>query len=158
MDTGTRFTCRTRISAISEAFHRLPFLQGRTIEQRYDLSMFAWFPLNDMPCWLWQGWTDEKGYGRVRWGEQKSARVHRVTFETLRYETPLVIDHLCRVRHCCNPWHGQPVTLAVNTQRGARADGMCRNNLHAMEGDNVIERWRDGYARFECRQCKAERR
>jgi hypothetical protein len=156
--TTTRFACTPRQFTLGDAVAYLPFLKDRAVEKRFDLSAFAWAPLNDMPCWLWTGWTDEKGYGRVRWGEQRSARVHRVTFETLRYPTELVIDHLCRVRHCCNPWHGQPVTLAQNTLRGARADGICRNGLHAMEGDNVIERWRDGSVRYECRQCKAERR
>lgn len=150
--------CIERFASLEEAQLRLPFLIGRTKAIKYDTSGYAWGPLNDQPCWCWSGWTDESGYGRVRWGEQKSARVHRVTFEVLRYPTELLIDHLCRVRHCCNPWHGQPVTQTVNTQRGARADGLCRNGLHLMTGDNVIERWRDGLPRFECRQCKWERR
>jgi hypothetical protein len=33
----------------------------------------------------------------------------------------LELDHLCRVRHCVNPAHLQPVTRAVNARRGARA-------------------------------------
>lgn len=119
-----------------------------------------WAPVNDMPCWHWEGWLDEAGYGRMQWGEQRSARVHRVTFELLRgYLDPAhVLDHQCRNRPCCNPWHLQPITIAENTRRGARAEGICRNGLHAMEGANVIERWREGLVRMECRACKEARR
>jgi len=154
----TERTCASRYLSLLQAQQRLTFLQGKTREQKFDTSLYAWGPINDQPCWLWSGWTDEKGYGRVRWRDQGSARVHRVTFEELRFATDLVIDHLCRVRHCCNPWHGQPVTVTMNTQRGARADGVCRNGLHLMEGENVITRYRDGLPRYECLACKLLRR
>ena len=33
----------------------------------------------------------------------------------------LHLDHLCRVRRCCNPGHLEPVEPAENTRRGAQA-------------------------------------
>lgn len=33
----------------------------------------------------------------------------------------LELDHLCRVRCCCNPSHLEPVTRAENIRRGLRA-------------------------------------
>ncbi len=150
--------CVPRLITLAEARTHLPFL-SRAVEQHVPMAHFQWAPLNDMPCWAWQGWLDEKQYGRIRWGEQRSARVHRVVFETLRgsLDPAAILDHGCRNHPCCNPWHLQPVTIAVNTARGARAEGICRNGLHEMTGDNVIERWRDGLPRYECRACKAAR-
>lgn len=150
--------CAPRMISLAEAQRRHTFLT-RATEMKLAFS-HNWAPLNDMPCWVWQGWLDEKGYGRLQYGEQSSARAHRVTYQLLRgglLETH-VLDHLCRNRACCNPWHLQPITSTENTQRGARADGMCRNGLHRMVGDNVIRRVRFGLERFECRACKVARR
>ncbi len=142
-----------------QARTRLPFL-ARAVEQKLQYG-FINPPPNDFPCWVFAGWLDAAGYGRTQWKNQSSARTHRVTFIELRnngQETSLVLDHLCRNRACCNPWHLEAVTATVNTQRGARADGMCRNGLHRMEGSNVIMRERDGLPRYECRACKESRR
>lgn len=152
------FTCAPRIISLAEAQKLAPHLT-RAIEVRVKMD-HAFAPLNDMPCWQWTGWLDEKGYGRMAYEGQASARVHRVTYQIFRgglLETH-VLDHRCRNRPCCNPWHLQAVTQTVNTQRGARADGMCRNGLHRMEGSNVIVRYRGGLPRYECAQCKRDRR
>ncbi len=151
-------TCHPRFITLAQAQQHFPHLR-RAREQLLQLN-HANAPLNDMPCWTWVGWLDSQGYGRMQYGEQKAARVHRVTFELLRHPvTELeVIDHLCRNRACCNPWHLQPVSGTVNTQRGARAEGICRNGLHPMTGANVIVRVRGGLARYECRACKEARR
>ena len=71
-------------------------------------------------CWLWVGWTDDKGYGRIKFGSRKGARVHRVLFEQIRGPVPVgkELDHLCRVRCCLNPAHLEPVTHAENCRRG----------------------------------------
>ncbi len=69
-------------------------------------------------CWLFNGARNHRGYGQVGVnGRTRSA--HRVTYEALRAEIPdgLHLDHLCRVRHCVNPWHLEPVTNAVNKER-----------------------------------------
>jgi hypothetical protein len=61
-------------------------------------------------CWLWQGARNHGGYGLIHIGSvadktSRSALVHRVAYEQTRGAVPAghELDHLCRVRHCCNP-------------------------------------------------------
>lgn len=77
-------------------------------------------------CWLWTKSRDLGGYGHT-WigskleGTKRMVRVHRFVFQELRDVTlprDIVLDHLCRVRHCANPGHLDPVTQQVNAQRG----------------------------------------
>jgi hypothetical protein len=74
-------------------------------------------------CWLWNGYVDQGGYGCVRRGP-KVAKVHRAVYEELVGPIPpgLELDHLCRVRHCYNPDHLEPVTHAENVRRGRAGD------------------------------------
>jgi hypothetical protein len=67
------------------------------------------------PCWIWQRGIDAAGYGRVA-----GTRAHRVFYERHVGPIPegLTIDHLCRVRSCCNPAHLEPVTAVENVSRG----------------------------------------
>ena len=74
-------------------------------------------------CWLWQGTTNYGGYGIVHRGprvQTRRFRAHRIAYEMLVGPIPegLVIDHLCRVRHCVNPAHMEPVTRGENVMRG----------------------------------------
>lgn len=150
--------CVQRFITLAEAQKQWPhLLRAREVQ---TLQTHAYSPMTDMPCWQWTGWLDEKGYGRLDTGDQRAARAHRYTYECIRGHVleHLVLDHLCRNRACCNPWHLQPITQTENTQRGARAEGICRNGLHPMVGSNVIVRMRDGLPRYECRACKEARR
>ena len=74
-------------------------------------------------CWQWLGNIDKDGYGHITYrqaGRTKNERVHRHTYELLIGPIPkgLTIDHLCRNRSCVNPVHMEPVSNAVNLQRG----------------------------------------
>lgn len=71
------------------------------------------------PCWLWTRAKNDSGYGVVR-TPRGLARSHRATYEALRGPIPpgLVLDHLCRVRACCNPYHLEAVTDLENKRRG----------------------------------------
>lgn len=72
-------------------------------------------------CWLWTGFIGPAGYGkfggRTHFG---TTLVHRIAYIATRGPVPegLVLDHLCRVRHCVNPDHLEPVTNRVNSMRG----------------------------------------
>lgn len=68
-------------------------------------------------CWLWTGWRTN-GYGRFT-TNGKNWRAHRFAFEEMRGPIPegLQLDHLCRVRHCVNPDHLEPVTRQQNMLR-----------------------------------------
>lgn len=77
-------------------------------------------------CWLWPG-ALRQGYGAVmtgsrRDGDRRVRDCHLVTWEHFEGAVPegLELDHLCRVRHCCNPGHLEPVTSAENTRRAMK--------------------------------------
>lgn len=71
--------------------------------------------VDERGCWIWSGHISREGYGR--YGERYA---HRVMYE--RHKGPIPdgteIDHLCRVRSCCNPDHLEAVPHRVNSIRG----------------------------------------
>lgn len=74
-------------------------------------------------CWIWQRSILKAGYGCIR-VDGKTRTTHSVAYEMHRGPVPvgLELDHLCRVRACCNPDHLEPVTHKVNVQRGESRD------------------------------------
>lgn len=69
-------------------------------------------------CWLWTGYVLPTGYGTVNaFGTVLLA--HRAMYRLLVGAIPdgLTLDHLCRVPHCVNPDHLEPVTRAENIRR-----------------------------------------
>lgn len=73
-------------------------------------------------CWVFAGALNNKGYGVVGAGPRGTGNVvtHRVTYEYFVGSVPdgLDLDHLCRNRACCNPWHLDPVSRLTNIMRG----------------------------------------
>jgi hypothetical protein len=69
-------------------------------------------------CWEWQGKKNHLGYGRFKIG-RKSFGAHRVSYELFigQIAEGLELDHTCRVRHCVNPNHLEPVSHAENMRR-----------------------------------------
>lgn len=77
---------------------------------------------HDTPCWIWTGTISERGYGL--WSVNGVGRpAHRMLYERMVGPIPdgLVLDHLCSVLRCVNPAHLEPVTAAINSQRGRSA-------------------------------------
>lgn len=79
---------------------------------------------DDNGCWLWTRSKSRDGYG---WAslDDKTWQAHRLIYVLLRGNPPdgLVLDHLCRVRHCVNPEHLEPVTPRENLKRGETPTG-----------------------------------
>ncbi|NWN89184.1 MAG: HNH endonuclease [Micrococcaceae bacterium] len=105
-------------------------------------------------CWLWIGYLNRSGYGTFG-VNGKAMLAHRWSYEHYIGPIPdgLDIDHLCRVRHCVNPAHMEPVTNAENIARspihyGART--RCKNG-HEFTPENTAVR-PDGGRR--CLTCK----
>jgi HNH endonuclease len=103
-------------------------------------------------CWLWLGHLTG-GYGACSWKGQ-IYKTHRLVYELLIAEISvgLVLDHLCVVRHCVNPAHLEPVTLAENARRNghARRQDACGKG-HPMQGRNLgVSRSGHRY----CRECQ----
>ena len=87
------------------------------------LPMRFWSKVQPCPmsgCWMWTGATMINGYGVFGVGGKKTNTSHRHAYLTLvgSVAAGLDLDHLCRVRACCNPSHLEPVTRQVNAARG----------------------------------------
>lgn len=71
------------------------------------------------PCHIWQRGKTDAGYGK-RKISGKTYLVHRLRYIE-RFGEPdegMHLDHLCRQKDCTNPEHLEPVSPAVNKQRG----------------------------------------
>lgn len=90
-----------------------------------DIQRFEKYcmPDTNSGCWLWSGWSDRNGYGRMRVGNVKVGRrtvfTHRFSYTLHKGDIPegLVIDHLCKNTNCCNPDHLEAVTTRENVLR-----------------------------------------
>lgn len=114
-------------------------------------------PAGAQGCMLWTGYIDPDGYGRFSPRRREPLRAHVIAYELEHGPTSggLVIDHLCRVRHCVNPGHLEAVTIGENVLRGVGP--IARNARvthcpagHRYEGDNVYL-YKGKYRR--CRAC-----
>lgn len=90
-------------------------------------------------CWLWTGATDSHGYGsfKLTTPEGRFDRgAHRLVWIAFKGEVPegLVLDHLCRVRHCVNPDHLRVVTQAENTLAGIGPAAINARKTHCKHG------------------------
>jgi hypothetical protein len=101
-------------------------------------SVFVYTEIDpDTGCWWWNGCKDRSGYGSAT-HEGMGWPAHRLTYTLLVGEIPhgLVIDHLCRNPSCVNPDHLEPVSHAININRGINAN---RNKTRCKNGHPYIE-------------------
>ena len=108
--------------------------------------------VDDDSCWLWTRGKN-LGYGLTTIRYQ-NLLAHRVAYELLVGQIPdgLQVDHLCRVRACCNPAHLEPVTAAENMRRsGPYSRKTHCPHGHAYDEQNTYHR-ADGHGR-QCRAC-----
>jgi hypothetical protein len=77
--------------------------------------------LNFDGCWIPLKKPNSTGYVSVRLPDKTMALLHRVfwVFHNGRnVRGDMELDHLCRVKACCNPGHLDEVTHAENVRRG----------------------------------------
>lgn len=114
---------------------------------------------NDAGCWIWLGTLTKQGYGYCPAALRPIPGLwptHRIAYTLANGPIPdgLVIDHLCRVRACCNPVHLEAVTNAENVRRAAYPTittpprTHCKNG-HQLTPENTYVTW--GYRK--CRTC-----
>lgn len=117
-------------------------------------------------CLLWQGATTGNGYGALARGTRGKSGyqrwlAHRYAYTIMVGPIPagLDLDHLCRVRHCINPEHLEPVTRRENLLRGQtttaeRAAQTSCINGHPFDEANTYRRndGRNDHTR-RCRAC-----
>jgi hypothetical protein len=98
-----------------------------------DLSHYT---IDPSGCWLWGGALYPNGYGKTAREHYGTQLAHRVIWLASGREIPegMDLDHVydrgCRHRHCVNPDHLEPVSRAVNLQRGHQARVLCKAGLH----------------------------
>lgn len=107
-------------------------------------------------CWLWTGHIDKQGYARLRGAGGRNAPVlyaHRFSYEFFVAPVPLglTIDHLCRIRHCVNPAHLEPVTQRENMLRGESPGARAVRRGTCQQGHTYDYVTPSGTHR--CRQC-----
>ena len=109
-------------------------------------------------CWLWRGSILRNGYGQFYSGGPYLA--HRYSYEVHKGPIPngLVIDHLCRVRHCVNPDHLEAVTQSINLLRGKTLNASEVTRMFCPSGHPYSETNTRIYrGRRHCKACEAPR-
>lgn len=103
------------------------------LEDRFWAKVPRHLPQN--VCWLWFGYINIQGYGEFYYNYGKF-QAHRVAYELVRGNIPAdkEIDHLCRVRHCVNPWQMEPVIRKVNLLRGEGPSAKNARKTHCDYG------------------------
>lgn len=123
--------------------------------------------VDDFGCWLWGKCLNAYGYGQIRMSVDAAGRrlakartrgVHLMAYEQFVGAVPrgLQIDHLCRIRRCCNPAHLEAVTSRVNTLRGRGISVRCAAVTECPQGhpyDENNTRTRSTRISRECRTC-----
>ena len=102
-------------------------------------------------CTVWTGLISRQGYARFSIGNT-DFRAHKLAYEWVHGSVAdgLVIDHLCRVRHCVNVAHLEAVSHAENMRRGAWARKTHCPQGHEYTPENTYVAktgWRS------CREC-----
>jgi hypothetical protein len=110
-------------------------------------------------CWEWAASLNMGGYGQYVL-RRRHYVAHRFSYEQLAGPIPkgLHLDHLCRVRHCVNPEHLEPVPQRINTLRGIGFAAQNYRKTHCVNGheynaENTYWR-REGWRM--CRPCSRE--
>lgn len=94
----------------------------------------------DTPCWLWTGCQDGRGYGFFSI-DGRSRRAHRVSWCLANGDltSGLVLDHLCKTKHCVNPSHLEQVTVKENTMRAEGPSAKNAVKTHCWRGHALTE-------------------
>lgn len=110
-------------------------------------------------CWIWKLAITSAGYGQtslfsVPWP------AHRLSYFLFvgPFDPALDVDHLCRVRACCNPEHLEAVPAKVNLLRStnhvvAQVEATHCPQGHPYDGNNLHVR---PSGRRACRACQRE--
>lgn len=140
--------------------------RGLTFEERFWPKVNKDGPIPEYrpdlgPCWIWiAGLTH--GYGVIGKGGRGAGQIkaHQFTYRLFVGPVPagMELDHLCRVRACCNPSHLEPVSHRENTLRGTGNSARAALATHCPQGHpyddaNTYVVPKSGHR--QCRTCRA---
>ncbi len=104
------------------------------------------------PCWIWRG-ALSNDYGKV-WHEGQTQPVHRVVLDRLGEDLEgLDVDHLCRVRACCNPDHLEVVSRRENARRGSKQKHIVNQRCAHCGSTRGYARQMKGGEGWVCHDC-----
>ena len=108
-------------------------------------------------CWLWKQSVGSHGYGQT-WDGKSVILSHRVAWilhHNQDIPEGMTVDHICRVRRCCNPGHLRLLSNIDNaTDNGQSNKTHCPRN-HPYDDINT---YIDPKGHRRCRQCAIDRR
>lgn len=112
------------------------------------------------PCWISDRAKHTNGYTKTG-VDGRTWLTHRLSYTAFVAPIPdgLQLDHLCRMRACCNPDHLEPVTCRENLLRGetrtaAEAAATACIHGHPFDEDNTRITVKGKRA---CRACDRDR-
>lgn len=104
---------------------------------------------SDKQCWVYPDKPMKNGYASVcshriyRKGKQYQVRklAHRLSYEMYNGKIPTgkIIDHLCRVRNCVNPFHLRVCTIRENLLCGNGFSGINSRKTHCKNGHKFCD-------------------
>lgn len=100
-------------------------------------------------CWLWQGPTDSRGYGRASRGKL----AHRLVYAKAYGEDPgdLCVCHSCDTPTCCNPSHFFLGDRAANNR------DMRSKKRHAHGEEHTSSRYTNGVVQWAVEEYRSGR-
>jgi hypothetical protein len=121
-----------------------------------DVARFASaYEVGANDCWIWTRRLSPKGYGEFSL-LSKNYRAHRVAYQMFVGLIPegLVLDHICRVRHCVNPAHLRAITAGENVLCGETLAAANKAKTHCAHGHEFTEENTYRYrGERRCRAC-----
>jgi len=128
--------------------------QERT-KKSLDEKMLKYIPIrDDGDCWEWTGAKSGLGYGAIT-HNGSIIYGHRFIYELMIDKIPrgYDIDHICRNRACCNPFHLEPVTHRENVLRGNGPAAKNARKTVCYRGHSFETVIRNGKTVRWCREC-----
>lgn len=103
-------------------------------------------------CWLWLGYRETLGYGRINY-QGRRWLAHRIVYHLLKNQLVdgIVLDHACVNPPCVNPQHMIAGTQKDNVRAAHRRRTHCVSGRHELTDTNKVP------GTQQCIQCMAER-
>lgn len=101
-----------------------------------SIKRFVKYLAKQGECIIWTGNKNHRGYGLFKPTHGPMQSTHKFFFEAVKGPVPAgkQLDHLCRVRACCNPFHLEAVTARENILRGLGHAAINSKKTHCPAG------------------------